>query len=177
MREWIVAHYAFLKDFAGPIATIFAATVAAGVALIFGIVQWRIASSQRDIARDNLKFALLQRRYEIYDAAKRLLEHIALTHTSEKSDINKIRSWYVQIEEAHFYFPDYICAYLRQITNATEAYFKHVAERDLINLDHTEKWHAQAELLAHDLSVLRKYYADLPNIFKRPLAFKQLTKG
>src|SRR5262245_25224390 len=80
MTTWFVEHYDLLKDFAMPVAAIFAAVVAAGIAAIFGLVQMRIANSQRDLARDRLKFDLHQKRYEIYDAAKSLLEHTLMVH-------------------------------------------------------------------------------------------------
>lgn len=176
MCDWLTAHYANLKDFAGPIATVFAASVAAGVALVFGVVQWRVAAAQRDIARDNLRFSLLQRRYAIYDAAKHLLEHAAFAREATDVDGNKIRNWYIQIEEAHFYFPDDTCAHLQTITKNVETYFQHVLEREHIDQEDTTRWVKAGEVLADNLKVLRDHYAELPKKFKRPLAFKQLIK-
>jgi hypothetical protein len=74
--------YEFFKDFAGPIATIVAASAAFFVTVYFnqrqaGIAaaQKDIAAAQRDIAVDKLKHDLFDRRYDIYSAAKRLIEH------------------------------------------------------------------------------------------------------
>ncbi len=77
-----------LKAFAGPIATVIASITAAGVAIRFGVVQARIArnqatiaAAQKDIAEaqlkiafDKLKHDLFDKRYEIYLAAKGVIE-------------------------------------------------------------------------------------------------------
>jgi hypothetical protein len=75
--------YAFLKDFAGPLATLTAAIAAAGITFYFNRSQNRIAQSQRDIAQsqrdialDKLKFDLLERRYDIYLAAKAFIQQV-----------------------------------------------------------------------------------------------------
>jgi hypothetical protein len=56
----ISAHPSALKDFAAPVATVFAASVAAWIALRLGKGQVAIARSQADIARDKLKFDLFE---------------------------------------------------------------------------------------------------------------------
>jgi hypothetical protein len=48
--------YTFLKDFAGPIATMIAACVAAGITFFFNRSQTRIASLQADVAIEKLNF-------------------------------------------------------------------------------------------------------------------------
>jgi hypothetical protein len=176
MRTWLASHYDVLKDFAGPIATVFAASVAGCVALIFGTIQWRITAAQRDIARDNLRFALIQRRYAIYDAAKHLLEHAVMTRRVADIYNTKIREWNVQIEEAHFYFPDDICKHLEIIKNDAETFFHRMYERENVDEDNTAEWDRTGEQLAENVAVLRAHYAELPKTFRRPLAFKQLIK-
>jgi hypothetical protein len=89
--------YALLKDFAGPTATLVAATTAAIITFVLNRSQTRIAQSQRGITLDRLKFDLFQHRYSIYDAAKKLLEEIAFTAAVNRYDPTKIRSLYVTL--------------------------------------------------------------------------------
>jgi hypothetical protein len=169
------AVYEFFKDFAGPIATLVAASVATFITIAFARAQARIAQSQRDIALDKLKFDLLQRRYEIYQAAKELLEYMPFVHDIEKSDSNKIRTLYVKMDEARFYFPPSICSLLDNIRRYCEEFFVHLAKRDRLNIDDREAWSAMAELLAADQATLRQIYAKLPETFETALKFEQLT--
>jgi hypothetical protein len=75
--------YDLLKDFAGPVAAIVGAFAASIVAFSLGQAQWRIAASQRDIALDKLKFDLFHRRYEVYQAAKGILEYVPFIDESK----------------------------------------------------------------------------------------------
>jgi len=167
--------YEFAKDFVSPIVTLIAALIAGLITLTFARVQARIATSQRDIALDKLKFDLFRNRYEIYEATKKLLEYMQFIHDIEKSDASKIRSLYVKMDEARFYFPSDICAVLKEINKRCELFFEHLAERDRINIDDREEWSRLAEILANDQAALRKIYASLPQTFEATLAFKQLT--
>jgi hypothetical protein len=167
--------YQFAKDFASPIATFIATMTAAAITFTFARVQARIAASQRDIALDKLKFDLFRNRYEIYEAAKKLLEYVPFIDDIEKSDASKIRSLYVKIDEARFYFPSDICAVLKEITDRCELFFTHLAERDTIDMGDPEKWSRSADVLAKDQAALRTAYGLLPQTFAKTLAFKQLT--
>src|SRR6516164_426944 len=100
-----MALYDILKDFAGPVVTFIAAVVATSITYVINRNQFRIAQSQRDIALDRLKFDLHTKRYEIYEAAKSLLEHIALVNDVKKCDPGKVRILYIKLDEARFYFP------------------------------------------------------------------------
>jgi hypothetical protein len=68
--------YELIKDFTSPVVTLSAAIVAGLITITFARIQANIAESQRDIALDRLKFDLFQRRYDIYEAAKQLIEHM-----------------------------------------------------------------------------------------------------
>ncbi len=167
--------YELFKDFAGPAATFVAAIAAIVVTAIFNVAQLRIAKSQRNIALDKLKYDLFEKRYEIYEAAKALLEYIPFISDLQKSDATKIRSLYVKIDEARFYFPPDIRAVLDATHNCCELFFSHLAERDRLNIDDRERWSQLAETLAQDQSALRAIYASLPEKFETSLAFSQLT--
>ena len=109
---------------AAPFATLVAATVVA----YFARAQARIAQSQRDIALDKLKFDLIERRYAIYMAAKELLEYAANV-SDERIDSNKVRTLYVTLDEARFYFPPDIIEFLSTIHSSCEQLFTQVTVR------------------------------------------------
>jgi len=168
--------YQILKDFASPVITLIAAIVAGWITFTFARIQARIAASQRDIALDRLKFDLLQRRYAIYEATKELLEYIPFIHDLEKSDASKIRSLYIKLDEARFYFPPDIRSFLNEIHARCEAFFDDLAKRDRLNIDDHEKWSEMAAILAAHQSTLRAIYASLPQKFESSLAFEELTR-
>ena len=155
--------------------TITAAGIAGLITFIFARLQVRIAKSQRDIALDKLKFDLFQKRYEIYDAAKRLIAHVMLVSDLEHSDPTKIRELYVTLDEARFYFPPAIIQLLTNLHAICERFFAHLAQREQISTDDTALWNAMADTLSADQSELRAIYASLPEKFETALAFKQLT--
>ena len=167
--------YAILKDFAGPVATLVAAVTAIVVTTIFSRSQLLIARSQRDIAYDKLKFDLFKERSAIYKATRDLLEYVPFVTDIAKSDATKIRSLYITLDEARFFFPPDICRHLDAIHERCEAFFTHLAERDRISIDDNEKWAELADTLAKDQAALRAYFAELPKTFATSLAFDQLT--
>jgi hypothetical protein len=175
MRDWLLSHYDALKDFAGPLATVFAALVATAITAIFAIAQARIARAQKDIALDKLKFDLLERRYRIYEAAKQLIEYIALHRDTDKINTDKVKQLYVTIDEARFYFDPDVRDFLTVLTDRAEAYYTVLFERDHISID-DPKWSATGDWLAERLAELRGMYADLPSKFEKALRFSQLQK-
>jgi hypothetical protein len=167
--------YIFFRDFASPIAVIIGSSVAGTITYIFSKAQKQIAGSQRDIAFDRLKFDLFKNRYEIYEAAKELIEHVSLVSDIQKSAPTKIRALYIKLDEARFYFPPDICTFLNDLHSRCELFFSHLALRDQINMDDAEQWSKSADLLASDQAALREIYGSLPSTFAKSLAFKQLT--
>ncbi len=167
--------YEIFKDFPSSVVTLIGASIAGVITFTFARIQMRIAKSQRDIALDKLKFDLFQKRYEIYIAAKQLIEQVSLVSDLNKSDPMKIRVLYVTIDEARFYFPPDICRLLTDLQAICERFFTHLAQRDQISIDNNDLWRALAETLAADQSELRALYASLPRRFEASLAFGQLT--
>lgn len=122
----------FFEKFAGPIATVIASLSAAAVAITFGRLQAKIARAQAatveaqkdiaqanlDIAFDKLKYDLFARRYEIYIAAKQLIETIF-----NQSPINvadpKIKELRIKVDEARFFFPPDTRAFCEQLPDKT----------------------------------------------------------
>jgi hypothetical protein len=167
--------YSVLRDFAGPLATLLAAVAAIVVTTLFNRWQLRIAKSQRDIAHDKLKFDLFKQRYEIYEAAKGIIEYVSFIHDLEKSDSTKIRTLYVTLDEARFYYPPELCKYLNDLHDRCELFLSHLGERDRLNIDNRKEWSRLADVLSADQSALRAIYASLPATFEASVAFKQLT--
>ena len=165
----------FFKDFASPIATIFAASVAAIITYYFGRAQARIAQSQRDIALDKLKHDLFNNRNEIYQTAKKLLETIPFIDDLKHSNPTNVRAAYIKLDEGRFYFSPEICAVLNDIHDLCELFFTHLGERENVNIDDSELWRKSAEALAADQAAMRAIYATLPQTFEPALAFTQLT--
>jgi hypothetical protein len=60
--------YQILKDFAGPVATIIAAATAVFVTWRLGLRQAKIAEAQADLAREQLRHDLYNRRFEIFSS-------------------------------------------------------------------------------------------------------------
>ncbi|MFZ0372188.1 MAG: hypothetical protein WAL39_02645 [Xanthobacteraceae bacterium] len=118
----------FFRTFAGPIATVIASVTAGGVAVWFGVVQARIARSQaaiaaaqKDIAEaqlkiafDKLKHDLFDKRYEIYLAAKGVIEAIFNQSPVNDADpaLKKLR---LKLDEARFFFPPDTRAFCEKI--------------------------------------------------------------
>ncbi len=114
------------KAFAGPAATIIAASTAAWITYRLGREQVRIAAaqattaaaqaataaaqkeiaqSQRDIAYDRLKYDLFEKRYEIYLAAKELIEHVSKLPETKGMVDQRIVELKVKLIEARFFYP------------------------------------------------------------------------
>jgi hypothetical protein len=176
MSTWLAAHYDVIKDFAAPIVAFIAAIIAGLITLTLSRAQTHIARSQRDIALDRLKFDLFEKRYTIYAAAKSLVTYIAANASEHgKYNFDTVRSFYVTLEEARFYFPREQRAVFKHLHEAAETYFNHLAQRALINIDDAEKWRSTADQLANDLRVLMEIFESLPEKFESALGFKQLT--
>jgi len=75
--------YYILKDFAGPVATIIASVTAASVAYYFASWQARIAQQQANTVKqqantaiDQLRLNLFEKRFSIYNTARKLLSEV-----------------------------------------------------------------------------------------------------
>jgi hypothetical protein len=120
-----ISVWEFFKTFAQPIAVAGAAIAATVITYKIGSrqaniadAQRRIAEAQRDIAYDKLKHDLFDKRYEIYLAAKRLIEGMLVPppgdavkrHTDP--EIKRLR---LKLDEARFFFPPDTRAYCENI--------------------------------------------------------------
>src|SRR5947209_16987516 len=120
LSVFLSIHPTVLKDFSAPVATSFAASVAAYIALRLGSGQAAIAKSQAAIARDKLKFDLFEMRYDIYSKLKELIEYTQTIHDFEKIDTMRVRALYVKLDEARFFFDQNIVAFINQVHDVAE---------------------------------------------------------
>lgn len=169
--------YSYFKDFAGPIATIIAAVVAA----FFVRRQWRTAQQQANTALDQLRYNLFEKRYEIYEAAR---DAIAITF--EKRDQDKmpheLNELFLRFEEARFFFPDHIHAFLDKLRKDIKAFLTKSYLHRKNEAQHPNPQAAdRGALLAEEAALLAMqeglYITSqaLPKTFADVLAFPQLT--
>lgn len=104
-------HISF-KDVAGPIATIIAALAAVSVTAYFAWHQKTIAKEQVDIAREKLRHDLYERRYRVFDAARKLLCEIAVHGTASEDDL---RAFVIGTSDAAFLFDDDLAKFLEEM--------------------------------------------------------------
>jgi hypothetical protein len=174
---WLRNHYEVLKDFAGPVATTIAAIAAIVVTQRFNKRQLEVSSCQRDIALDKLKFDLFELRYGIYLAAKSLIEYVSTHHELDGVDSNHVRSLYVKLDEARFFFDKETIKFMQEIVTTTEKRFELMRQRDLADIDNEDVWSKLVDgLTGCDIS-LRELYAEAPEVFEASLRFDQLTKA
>lgn len=168
--------YGFFKDFAGAIATTFAAFVAAGITYFFNRAQTRLAETQADVAVEKLKLDLFEKRYALYNSAKQLVEYLAVLNEFEKVDHAKVRSFYVSLDEGRFFLPDSVRKVLDELHQTSEQFLTVLADRSNLNVDDEKTWHLTAEKAATLNKKLRDIYAKLPSTFEEALAFKQIRR-
>jgi hypothetical protein len=179
----------FLEKFAGPMATVIASITAAGVAIGFGVVQARIARSQAktadaqkeiakanlDIAFDKLKHDLFDKRYEIYTAAKKLIETIFNQSPVNDADpeIKKLR---LKLDEARFFFPPDTRAFCEHIEK--QVYDVLVTSRAASGYseDRPERVQLRDQQATAEIA-LSNIYGELAKRFERDLGFEQLTRS
>jgi hypothetical protein len=109
------------KAFAGPAATIIAATVAAVITFVFNSSQLKIAkgqaataNAQRNIAAARLNFDLYEKRYAVFEVARQLLRDVVQhDHVDAKQMIN----FNIETADAPFLFEEDIVSYLDALRN------------------------------------------------------------
>jgi hypothetical protein len=170
--------YSFLKDFAGPIATIIASVTAA----YFVRRQWLVAQQQADTAVDQLRYNLFEKRYAIYAAAR---EAIAITFDSRDEDRmpDKLNDLFPNFEESRFFFPDHIHLFLDQLRKDIKTFLQKNYLHRKNRAQHADSQSADLrKVLLDEEAALLKLQEELyvtcqtlPNTFGDVLAFPQLT--
>ena len=170
--------YSFFKDFAGPIATIIAAVVAS----FFIRRQWQTAQQQAHTALDQLRYNLFEKRYAIYAAAREAIG-IAFEKRDQDTMPHELDALFLRFEEARFFFPDHIHAFLDQLRKDIKAFLTKNYQHGRNAAQHTDPQSAEIRgvLLGEEaalLSMQEGLYVTsqaLPKTFADVLAFPQLT--
>ena len=178
----------FFEKFSGPLATVAASVAAAGVTIGFGMVQAGIARSQAktadaqkqisqtqlDIAYDKLKHDLFEKRYEIYSAAKALIERILATSPVNDAD-PEIKRLRLKVDEARFFFPPDTRAFCERIEATVYKILVSSRAASGYSEDRPERMELRSQQSEAEI-VLAKIYEELVKRFERDLGFAQLTK-
>jgi hypothetical protein len=106
--------YQFFKDFFAPIPTALAAFAAVWVTWYFARHQTKIAQEQADIAKQKLRHDLYERRYRVFDAARKLLCEVASHRIASDEDL---RAFVIGTGDAVFLFNDDLANQLKEIHN------------------------------------------------------------
>jgi hypothetical protein len=168
--------YDFLKDFAGPVSTLIAAIAAVCVTIHFNRKQTEIAATQRDIAEDKLRDDVFGRRYEIYKAAKDLIEYVMHIRSSEKCDPTVVRGFYLKLDEAQFFFSSKLTAHLDDIRNSVEKMLTLIGTREIMYRGDDEQWAKSADEIGKLSYELNKTYGALPKRFAAEMAFRKVIE-
>jgi len=178
--------YCFLKDFAGPIATVIAsiATIIASItAAYFVRRQWLTAQQQADTALDQLRYSLFEKRYAIYTAARNAIT-ISLDRNDEDRMPAELNTLFLHFEEARFFFPDKIYLFLDQLRKDIKTFLS----KNYLHRKHVAQWpdtqnDGQRKVLQDEESELLKLREQLyvtsqmlAKSFTDVLAFPQLTR-
>jgi len=157
--------YHVLKDFAGPVATIIAATVAVFVTWRLGRGQRKIAEQQAATALDQLRYNLFEKRYEIYKDMQDLIR--LLVNEADKADFRPfdVAPHYVVMDEAIFFFSESICAWIRELKDDCKNFLAARAARDRNPEDYADK-----------MRRLVDHLTGMPKRFEQELGFRQLTQ-
>jgi hypothetical protein len=104
------------RTFAGPVATIIAAATAAGITFVFNSRQLTIAKdqaatadAQRRIAAARLNFDLYEKRYAVFEVARRLLRGVV---QRDYIDAKEVIDFNIETADAPFLFEQDIVNYL-----------------------------------------------------------------
>jgi hypothetical protein len=166
--------YCVAKDFAGPFATVLAASAALCVTFYFNKRQHELSSAQRDIALDKLKFDAFEKRYEVYSQAKALMYFALQQNDFEAVDHRQLKELRAKIEEARFFFGPSVRAFLSEIDQEVESVIDALAGRFLLETkyDATE-WVKVRGQLEKNRRALRNFYDEMPSRFESSLRLSQ----
>jgi hypothetical protein len=173
--------YDLFHDFAGPVATIIAATAAFYLTWRFGSQQVTIAAQQAVIAKtqantalDRLRYDLFEKRYHIYDTAKQLMR-ISINDSGKKEfSAHDVIPLYLILDEAAFFFPANTCAFLDSMRTDCQKLI--VANADKQNPNYTYSQVENDEIQSITRRLVNTL-ASMPKHFETDLKFSQLTQS
>lgn len=167
----------------GPIATIIASIIAASIAAYFAWRQWSTAQQQADIALDQLRFNLFEKRYAVYAAARKAIA-IGFERRDEDHMPVELDVLFLQFEEARFFFPDQVYEFLDQLRRDLKVFLQknYLHRKNVAQHTGTQNAEVRKLLLDEDADLLKleeQLYVIsrmLPKTFADVLTFPQLTR-
>ncbi|MGA3242389.1 MAG: hypothetical protein ABSG03_39590 [Bryobacteraceae bacterium] len=169
------------KTFASPAATLLGAGAAVYVTRSLGKAQVEIAESQartalaqRHIAFDKLKHDLFEKRYEIYNAAKGIMERVIRTGTERPIDDHDLMNMRIKLDEGRFFFPPKPVALFEAIDQLTTQH--EVARLSWVrDNDDDANRVRQGEVMGHTIAKLSELHRQFPKLMQGEMEFAQLT--
>jgi hypothetical protein len=133
--------YDFFKDFAGPLATVVASAAALCVTWRFSSTQAKNAEVQKNIAFDNLNFLVFDKRYEIYNATRALIDHVK---TRDRASLDpEWRALNLKIGEGCFFLDEPTQAFLNEVWTVSDRILLTRDQLEQVNRESEEEtWHA-----------------------------------
>jgi hypothetical protein len=179
--EMMVCWLDIVKAFASPLATVLGAGAAVYVTWSIGKAQVRIADSQaqtarmqRDIAFDKLKHDLFERRYEVYTAAKGIMERVIRTGAERPIDDLELLAMRIKLDEGRFFFPPKLVALFDMIDQLTT---RHEVARMAWKRDNKidEIRYKQADVMGDAITKLSEIHRQFVKLMQEEMEFSQLT--
>jgi hypothetical protein len=169
------------KAFTSPLATVLGAGTAVYVTWSVGKAQVRIAegqaqtaSAQRDIAFDKLKHDLFEKRYEIYTAAKGIMERVIRTGTERAIDDPELMGMRIKLDEGRFFFPPRPVALFEMIDQLTTQHEVARASWTRENDNDAVRWR-EADVMGDAITKLSEIHRQFPALMQAEMEFSQLT--
>jgi hypothetical protein len=166
---------------AGPVATVVAACAAVFVTYRLGTRQLAIAqnqatiaSAQRDLAYERLKYDLFEKRYEIYLTARLAIEKITQHGTERPIQDMELLAQRIKLDEARFFFPPKTVSLIETIDKLVTSHEVARMSWDRFN-DEDGVRLSEGEKMATAIDLLLKIYRKLPELFEAELGFALLT--
>jgi hypothetical protein len=190
-------HHDALHDFAGPVATVIAAGVAVFVTWRLGTRQVAIAAQQvqiavqqartaelqaatakqqADTALDRLRYDLFEKRYAIYDAAKRLIITLMNKIPDRSIEAFDVIPIFLVLDEARFFFPRDICLFVEALVTDCQRILELHGRRQSLK-EGSCKWFPLGDQIVDERTKLDKIRLGMPERFKDVMAFAQLTRS
>jgi hypothetical protein len=151
------ATYDFFKDFAGPIATIIAASAAAFVTYKLGFNQVSIAREQAGFAKANSRSAQQKLILDLFDKRWSIVTELreVIGEVTGKVSHDAKRQFYLAADRAGFLFGSEVTTYLARIQDSLA---KHQAAGIYIDTDDDKRRGKGADVQYREFEVIQDFY-------------------
>jgi hypothetical protein len=155
------------KELVGPLSTFIPS-----IAAIY--ISWFISSTQTRWAEAKFSFDIFNKRYEIYEATRSLIDRVR-EQDHAKLHPRELRALHLKIGEACFFFDEATQMFLEEIWSVSDRILLTRDQRKLID-EGSDEWLALGNSLSADDAKLSAMYSKLLPTFGRSMALTQLPK-